>query len=324
MKDWLIKNKKFIVLSIFFLTTGFLFGRTLKKEKLIVPKVLREDGYKLIKPILLCNTDNQQAVNEDLSLSKKINEYLQSNSKNNNISVYYLSLLTGKWSSINENEVFSPASMLKVSTVIDILKYNESHPGSIIKNLYFDGSFDKNKAEYFKPQKSILPGKYYSVDDLIKYTISFSDNNAVQLLHNEFGQRPLEELYADLRINIPKNQIDFMSAKTFSLILRVLYNSTYLSREMSEKVLDLMVNTDFPIGLKAGVPKEVDVAQKFGERQVFTPMGEIIKRELHDCGIIYHNDSPYILCVMTSGNDFNKLAANISDISKIVYNHINQ
>ena len=41
--------------------------------------------------------------------------------------------------------------------------------------------------------------------------------------------------------------------------------------------------------------------------------------ELHDCGIVYQNDDPYVLCVMTQGRSFAELQALIADISSTVY-----
>ena len=83
-----------------------------------------------------------------------------------------------------------------------------------------------------------------------------------------------------------------------------------------------MVAPDFPQGLQAGIPASVEVAQKFGERQVFLHDGTLSYRELHDCGIVYAPDNPYILCVMTRGHDFASLSSTIRDISKVVYDYV--
>jgi hypothetical protein len=41
--------------------------------------------------------------------------------------------------------------------------------------------------------------------------------------------------------------------------------------------------------------------------------------QLHDCGIVYFPDNPYIICVMTRGDDVNELAPVVAHISKMVY-----
>jgi beta-lactamase class A len=293
----------------------------------IRPQVLREDGYKYIHPVLICNLNNNLPVTEDQQLNKAIRAYIDT-IPGNDVSVYYLPFLPGgKWAGVNEDESFSPASMLKVPTMLAILKYADSHSDFLSKEIYYDGSFDDNKAEYFKPQKAIRPGNYYSIDQLLTYMIGYSDNNAARLLNGSIDAHSLEAIYINLGIQLPSDattHIDFMSPRTYALFLRMLYGSTYLSREMSEKALALMTTVDFPGGLLAGVPPTVTVADKFGERQVFTPRGVLSFRELHDCGIVYSPDHPYLLCIMTRGSDFDTLTTAIRSISKIVYDYVAQ
>lgn len=290
-----------------------------------VPRVtLREGGYHYINPILLCNIDSAPDANEDKNLSSKIQSYISTNS-GDDISVYVLRIGKGRWAGVNINETYSPASMLKVPTMTAILKYAQSHTDFLSKEIYYDGSFDDNKAEFFKPQNTIQPGHSYTVDQLLTYMVSYSDNNATRLLSTSIDQSSLAEIYIDLGVQIPStgnNVIDFMSVKTYALFLRLLYNSTYLTREMSEKALKLMTAPDFPQGLIGSLPTTTEVAQKFGERQIFNPDGTLRQRELHDCGIVYMPDNPYIMCVMTRGEDFSELASVMQGLSKLVYEYI--
>jgi beta-lactamase class A len=69
--------------------------------------------------------------------------------------------------------------------------------------------------------------------------------------------------------------------------------------------------------LVAGVPAGIPVAHKFGET------GQVGgERQLHDCGIVYYPNSPYILCIMTRGNNFEELPNIIKQISSEVYKHV--
>ncbi len=75
------------------------------------------------------------------------------------------------------------------------------------------------------------------------------------------------------------------------------------------------------------MPPDIPSSNKFGERTVETKntttgMTTVDYRELHDCGIIYYPRNPYLLCIMTKGQDFAKLSKIISDISSMVYNEI--
>ena len=79
---------------------------------------------------------------------------------------------------------------------------------------------------------------------------------------------------------------------------------------MSEKALGLLQKSEFHKGLVAGVPSGTIVAHKFGERDGLT-IGE---KQLHDCGIIYYPGNPYLLCVMTRGDNFDELAGVVFDV----------
>jgi hypothetical protein len=84
---------------------------------------------------------------------------------------------------------------------------------------------------------------------------------------------------------------------------------------MSEKALSLLAATTFAYGLTAGLPPGVRAAHKFGERILADPA----RMQLHDCGIVYAGNSPYLLCIMTQGPDQVALTGIMSDVSRLVY-----
>jgi beta-lactamase class A len=127
-----------------------------------------------------------------------------------------------------------------------------------------------------------------------------------------------DKVFTDLGITVPgvRGTEDYMSVSDYAAFFRILYNASYLSKDDSQKALDLLTKVDFADGLRAGVPKDVPVANKFGERQIGT------SQQLHDCGIVYFKDHPYLLCIMSRGSDFNKLASSIKDVSRLVYGEV--
>ena len=108
-----------------------------------------------------------------------------------------------------------------------------------------------------------------------------------------------------------------MTVKTYASFFRILYNGTYLTQRDSEHLLSLLSQSSFTQGLIAGLPTDMVVAHKFGEASL--PDGT---HQLHDCGIVYKPNQPYLICVMTKGTNFNTLAGVISHISKTVYKTI--
>jgi hypothetical protein len=114
---------------------------------------------------------------------------------------------------------------------------------------------------------------------------------------------------------------DFVTTKSYGAIFRNLYNASYLDRDYSQKALVLLSQTKFK-GLRAVLPADTVVADKFGEREIDNPDGTIAKRELHDCGIVYKAARPYTICIMTDGSDFNSLLDIIHDLSTLTYQEL--
>jgi len=112
-----------------------------------------------------------------------------------------------------------------------------------------------------------------------------------------------------------------LSVKTFSSFFRILFNASYLSKASSERLLAILSRSSFRSGIAAGVPPNIVVANKYGEQ---SPGPQVPAGELHDCGIVYYPDSPYVLCVMTEGPGFEGNAAAIREISRMVFSIVDE
>ena len=66
-----------------------------------------------------------------------------------------------------------------------------------------------------------------------------------------------------------------------------------------------------------GVPFGIKVSHKFGERKNIDLANS--DEQLHECGIIYFPKHPYLLCVMTRGENFQQMSSFIADTSRLVY-----
>jgi hypothetical protein len=119
--------------------------------------------------------------------------------------------------------------------------------------------------------------------------------------------------------NNPHDDRNSMTIHGYSGFFRILYNASYLNREMSEKALQLLSLQDFPQGIAGGVPEGIKVAAKFGE---IVPENNREDVQLHEFGIVYHPKSHYILGIMTQGGDFATQAELIRDISRMIYSEV--
>lgn len=322
----MFKNSKklfysIVIIAVYlvgYFTNWFINDLNFSKDRV---SQVREDSseYKYINPLLF--VANSEIDYPELDpLKKRLNKYIDqsiNDKKAENISVYFRLMDTGKWTGVYEDKRYSPASMLKVVTLMAILK-KASNSGNNILNVKKYYNYQEDGVQYYKPTP--LKNGYYDILTLLQQMIIHSDNTAMNLV-DEDNIGEIIQLYGDLKIDSPiGSPKDFMTPREYSRFFRTLYNSTYLPREYSEQTLNLLTHTSFDNGLRAGVPPEILISHKFGE-QTFVESGKIESRELHDCGIVYHPREPYLLCVMTQGQDFSQLESVIGGISKIVFEY---
>lgn len=328
--------KKLLFFSIIAITTsgllGFAWGNSQNDNSNISStiKAIRSSQNGLINPLVEYEISSSVYQQELRLFREKVQAEIDLQQKNGDIiqmAIYFRSLNDGPWFGVNEEVSFFPASLLKVPIMIAYFKQVETNPDILKKEVKYDEDYrqkfgDFNETEYFKPERSIELGKTYTIQELIKYMIVYSDNNAKNLLILNLGDtNNLFRVYTNLGIATPpelRGKGDVISVHEYSTFLRVLYNASYLSKDYSKQALELLVEAKFPQGLSNGIPRNVKIANKFGE---YTN-GDI--KQLHDCGIIYYPARPYILCIMTRGKNFNKMEDAIASVSKTIYAEVDR
>jgi beta-lactamase class A len=254
-----------------------------------------------------------------------------------NVSVYFRDLHHGPVMGINELADFAPASLLKLPIAMmylskedsdngflarqPVLRYSSSMPGSAVERREHPSVLNLN--QHFAPLEEIIEGSTYSIEDLLFRMLAYSDNRAAALLVEHanavFGVEDFIHTFHELGIiELEDRGDEFVTVRSYSSLFRLLYNSSYLSYDLSEKVLAWLSQASFKVGLVAGVPEGILIAHKFGERG--TNNGQVL--QLHDCGIVYYPGNPYLLCVMSKGDDMKELAGVIQTVSRMVYESV--
>lgn len=287
---------------------------------------LRLGGYSFINPLLECEIEGSSVEFTELKpFSDKVKTLVKKiiGKTSKHISVYFRDLDNGPWFGINEKELFSPASLLKIPTMIAFLRQAELKPELLSKKIIYSGKEDYNTSEFFKPAIQLQTGASYTSEELLYRSVAYSDNNANVLIFNSLNPMQLTLTYRDFGVREPfsNSEQNFMSVRQYASFFRILFNASYLSRDMSEKALSYLSQSTFRQGIVAGVPENVVVANKFGER-IFPDQTSL--KQLHDCGIVYYPDHPYLLCIMSRGEEFADLAENIRDISRLVYEEVDR
>lgn len=275
--------------------------------------LIRGNDLKLINKLYLADLEKESSKFQ--SLKADLNGMIsQAGGPVKSVAVYFRDLTDGSWMSINGDNLFYPGSLIKVPILIYYLKEEREHKGTLEKELVYTKPKQFFPSQIFKGD-SILNGRKYKISELLKYMIVESDNNATHLLSQNMKNDPFCKIFSDLEIPPDRiNDVDYkISARNFSKFFRVLYSSTYLSRRYSEYALELLAQSKFDLGISRNLPKDIVIAHKFGES------GRNFDMDFSETAIVYRDNGPYLLTVMTEGTDAKKQADLVSKISDKVY-----
>ncbi len=241
--------------------------------------------------------------------------------------VFFRDLRDGPIFDVNGEANFAPASLLKLPVVLAYMSLAEENPEILEEKLTYSAEGIQELTQISqieKPVSRLVEGESYTVEKLLEESIEQSDNLAyyvlVYHLNNdvENGTYKILRTFQELGIVDPRNIADeVVSTRNYSALFRILYNASYISTENSDKVLSWLARSAYTKGIVAGVPAGVEVSHKFGERALADGT-----KQLHDCGIVYYTDNPYVLCVMTTGTDWDKLTHTIATISQMTYDEV--
>jgi beta-lactamase class A len=283
-----------------------------------------DERYQYIRRLLICQINEGEESREFSSLERRVEDVLDNAERLNKIisaSVYVRELDTGKWMGVNEDAGYAPASLLKVPIMISYLRYAQDDPNVLEREYRYELSEEPNDL-VAKPL--LISGRTYSVLDLVRGMIIQSDNDAKTILEKNADWPSLDATYGALGIKDPYKESDdqyTLSVKQYGLFFRVLYNGTFLSREMSNRALEMLAESEFNLGLRAGIPEGVEIAHKYGVSG-YTRDDGTHGVDLSDCGVVYEPTSPYLVCVMTHGDNAYVLADVIKDIAEVVHQGI--
>lgn len=309
-----------IAVTLFFVSASWIFGgETMKNLFWCTGSHL---GH--LNPVVVCGDSPIIDKRNYVEFKSELTRFIQEKEKRgevSKVSVYFRDLQYGPTFGVDEYQQFSPASLLKLPLMITLIGLSEDRPDILDMEIYFEGQ-EEDLVQSIPPRVSAKAGIHYTIRELIGLMIKYSDNNAYYALLAFIDQispdrQALRDTFIDLGIIDPRSPLEeTITVKSYAGIFTQLFNATYFSdKETSELALEFLTDTDFVDGLVAGVPAGVRVAHKFGER--FDEVSQ--RKQLHDCGIVYYPKNPYLLCIMTKGQDIETLKKVVAGISRMVY-----
>lgn len=284
--------------------------------------------YPFVSKEIDCATTDETA-NQIKGLQSEIQTIVEEEKKAGRItrgSVFFRDLNSRRWFGINDTITIHPASLIKLPVAIMYYKVAEFDATILNQELVAPLEDANDNQNYQPPRDPLTPGKSYAIKDMIEHMLKYSDNAPFTPLM-EASQIFQNKMLSDLSIYQPATdtqpEVWTITTKSYAALFRSLYNASYLNLAHSSELLDILSQSTFTNGIVAGVPSNIKVSHKFGDGVgIDAENGKEKTTVLNDCGIVYKKDAPYIICIMTEGNDFAILEKVIQRISKASYEAI--
>lgn len=263
--------------------------------------------YPYISKRVLTDNPNDLLINF-LSLRQKLKQMVGNYQEF--FAVYFEYLPTGTSIGINEKTEFSSASLIKVPIVMAY--YHQKERLGLTNNQVVkikESEIDSGFGDLWKKGA----GYEISLEDAARLSLVESDNTAVSVLADYVAREDFDDVYEGLDINFQLVGTEaIITAKQYASILKALYFASVLSKDNSQKILDLLTRTNFNDKLRAGVPENIPIANKFG----------ILGDQLfQDCGIVYVPKRPYVVCMISNTNE-DLARKRMKDVSELIYQFV--
>lgn len=308
----LVKYKKYaavfgILAAIFVITSAAMAYLWQKAERVNEKGIMRSDKFNLLNPA------RKFVKQEDLIINfQPLRNYLNDKYEADpNVSIYFEYLPTGSNISINKDAEFWPASLLKLPVALGVAKKIEKGEWKWTNELVIMTS-DKNGGFGDLYKKPI--GTKLTIEKLVQLSLSESDNTANFVLVRNLEPSDYQDIYDHLGLSDFLSNEGKISSKKYSVMLRALYNSSYLSDENSQKLLDFLNETLFKEYLGSGLPDDIEFSHKIGvsdDQKVFL-----------DSGIVFVKNRPYILTAIIKTQNKEYAEKVMKDISEKTYQYI--
>ena len=206
---------------------------------------------------------------------------------------------------VNENEIFTAASLIKLPVIAGM--YMEDEAGNIdLDEKYTLKNSDKVTGAgslYGKPA-----GYQTTYRNLVQLMGKQSDNTAFNICRKLLGDEKIDEVTRSVGMvdtSLEKNET---TPKDIGIFFEGLWRGNIVSQESRDEILDYLTDTIYEDWLPAGIPDDLRIAHKYG-------------REVHvvnDAGIVF-TTKPFIVVILTKGVIEKEADTVLPELSEIIY-----
>lgn len=307
------KKKETALLVVAVLLVGVVFGWLGANVSSLDSTSQLQRRYNLLSKRILIENPNDIIIDFQ-GLKKDLQQYIDQNVGQDNVSLYFEYLPTGSSVGINEDKEIIGASLLKLPVVMKTYKLSEQGRIDLDQEVKLEKEWlNQDYGELYKKGT----GYALTTRDAVRYALEQSDNTAVLLLvdslnsSNNSGFSSVLD-FVDVNFDTTVDERVLIGSQSYSSILKCLYFSCYLDKDDSQEILGYLANSEANHRLQKYIPPNVQVAHKIGA------FGDEAQS---DCGITYLEKRNYLLCVMVLGEDTNA-SEHIAELSRITYDRL--
>lgn len=224
--------------------------------------------------------------------------------------IYYMNLSNKDEFGINDTDEYIAASTIKVP--LNLYLYHKIKEGDI----NYEGSITYLKEDYEEGTGEIRYedfGKKYSVKELSRLSIVCSDNVAANMLFRLIGKQNLKDYMKELGGIVVSNSENISCPKDMALYMKLTYEFCQNNLIYGKDLMDHFINIEFDDRIPELLPKDIRIAHKTGNQVGY----------VHDVGIVFA-DRPYVLSIMSKGDDDKEACEVIATISKKIYDYVKE
>jgi len=229
-----------------------------------------------------------------------------------NLGVYVKDLRTGETYTISGDEIFHPASTIKVAIAMDLFSWLEQNPSVKLSN-----GIQPNKRSYEQLLVAMLKDSEEIATDTVSEFVNSQKGFNLDTKIHEWGAvhtttSPRRSTPADL-----------------ALLLEKFYRGQILSPQSTHKMLDIMHITkkSDQDRIGGGLPKDPNICLAHKTGSIEAGVGNDGLGVLGDIGIVETPDTAYIIVALVNDINYSKWTEAkmlISDISRLAYKHFTQ
>ena len=210
-------------------------------------------------------------------------------------------LTSGQKFALRADEVFPQASSIKITILAEL--YHQAQAGKLkLTDIYTVRSSD------LVPDSPIMEGltpgvTQITLGDLATMMVAVSDNSAANILIDRVGMENVNSLLDSLGLTHTRLRRKMMDLKAASegrenistpgemiTLLERLYRGRVLNKPLTDDFFKVLSTKKMDAWMARDLPEELKIADKPGS----------LEGVRNDCGLVFLDNRPYILCVMTT------------------------